>query len=110
VAQLFFMVGDRYRLDWLTQQAERLVPANRWQRWALRAFESDLESLRRDLAQWVLEDANGEPVAEAVESYAVKRADRHQRLDRFMDMLRHDSAIELDPLLVAAKQIRALAN
>ncbi len=110
VAELFLVVGDRYRIDWLQRQAERLVPGNRWQRWAIRSFESDLERLRRDLSEWIMASGDGMSPAEAVDSYVAQRAERHERLDRFLDMLKHDGGSDLDSLMVAARQVRALAR
>ncbi len=110
IAELFLIVGDTYRIDWLERQAERLVPENRWQRWAIRSYEVDLDMLRRDLAEWVLADGNGLAPKEAVEAYADQRRERHERLDRFLDMLKSEGGSDLDSLIVAAKQVRALAG
>lgn len=110
VAELFILIGDRYRLDWLERQVKQLSATTRWHRWAIRSLEGDLVRLRRDLAEWVLADSDGRNPEAALEAYARSRSERHTRLAQFMQLLAQEGSSDLDPLLVASRQIRALAG
>ena len=76
----------------------------------MRSIKSDLIELRRDLADRVLETGKGLDVQEALDTYRHDRADRHARLDELMQSVAQEEAASLDPLLVAVRQIRALAG
>jgi glutamate dehydrogenase len=110
VAELFILIGDRYRLDWLERQVEQLSASTRWHRWAIRSLESDLVRLRRDIAEWVLAESDGIEPEAALNAYARSRSERHTRLTQFMQLLAQEGSSDLDPLLVAARQIRTLAG
>ena len=110
VAELFIRIGDRYRLDWLERQISELSATTRWNRWAIRSLESDLVRLRHDIADWVLAEGDGLTPEEALSSYARSRLERHNRLDQFMQLLAQEGSTDLDPMLVASRQIRALAG
>ncbi|MGD2101686.1 MAG: NAD-glutamate dehydrogenase, partial [Acidimicrobiia bacterium] len=110
VAQLFILIGTSYRLDWLEHQVSEIAASSRWHRWAVRSIQSDLIELRRDLADRVLEAGKGLGVEEALETYRRDRSARHVRLDELMRSVAQEEAASLDPLLVAVRQIRALAG
>jgi glutamate dehydrogenase len=110
VAELFILIGDRYRLEWLDRQVKQLSATTRWHRWAIRSLEGDLVRLRRDLAEWVLAESDGRDPKAALDAYARSRSERHARLEQFMQLLAKEGSSDLDPLLVAARQIRALAG
>ncbi len=110
VAELFIRIGDRYRLDWLERQVAQVGATNRWHRWAVRSVEADLIRLRRDLAAWILAESNGLEPEAALDAYAASRSERHTRLAQFMQLLAQEGSSDLDPLLVATRQIRVLAR
>ncbi|MEE8374710.1 MAG: hypothetical protein V3S26_00120 [Acidimicrobiia bacterium] len=110
VTELFILIGNRHRLYWLERQVEQLPATTRWHRWAIRSLQGDLILLRRELAEWVLAHSDGLEPEAALEAYAHSRSERHARLAQFMQLLAHEGSTDLDPLLVAARQIRALAG
>ncbi len=110
VAKLFMLVGRSYRLDWLEGQLGEIVASSRWHKWAVRTIESDLIELRRELAEKILDSADGRPPEEALETYRLQRQDRHTRLDEFMQSVAQEGTTSIDPLLVAARQIRELGG
>ncbi|MGB8360026.1 MAG: NAD-glutamate dehydrogenase domain-containing protein [Acidimicrobiia bacterium] len=110
VARLFMLIGSSYRLDWLEHQVSEIAASSRWHRWAVRSIQSDLIELRRDLADRVLKAGEGLDVEQALQTYRRDRADRHARLDELMQSVAQEEAASLDPLLVAVRQIRALAG
>ncbi|HEU4319742.1 MAG TPA: NAD-glutamate dehydrogenase domain-containing protein [Acidimicrobiia bacterium] len=108
IALLFGLIGRDYRLEWLERQVDQVTAASKWQKWAARSVMSDLISLRRELAERVLVSGEGLGVEEALEVYRRDRAERHTRLEEFMQSVAQEGTSSLDPLLVAARQIRAL--
>ena len=110
MAKLFMLVGRSYRLDWLERQLGEIVASSRWHKWAVRTIQRDLIELRRDLAEKILDSANGLAPEEALEIYRLERQDRHTRLDQFMQSVAQEETTSLDPLLVAARQIRELGG
>ncbi len=110
VALLFGQVGRVYRLEWLERQIDGVAASSKWQKWAARSIKSDLIDLRRELAEKVLIAGLGLGVEEALEKYRRERAERHDRLDQFMQSVAQEGTSSLDPLLVAARQIRALGG
>ena len=110
IALLFGLIGRMYRLEWLERQVDAVAASSKWQKWAARSVMSDLISLRRDLAERVLTAGVGLSVEDALETYRRDRAERHTRLDEFMQSVAQEGTSSLDPLLVAARQIRALGG
>jgi len=110
VARLFILIGDRYSLDWLERRVDALTASSRWDRWAIRSLEGELVRLRSDIAEWVLAESVDEEPEVALDAYARKRSERHSRLNQFMQLLDQEGSSDLDPLLVAAQQVRALAR
>lgn len=108
VGRLFILVGAGYRLDWLERQLGEIGTTSRWQKAAVRAVQSDLIELRREIAERILSVGEGLSPEEAIESYRLERLERHESLDVFMQTVAQEEATSLDPLLVAARQIRAL--
>jgi len=108
VARAFFLLGERLQLDWLEKQVEDMPSGSRWQRWALQSMEDDLFTLRRSLAETVLEECSGLPIDEAVEKFLESRDQAYTRLARFMRSLAVDGIGDLARLTVALRQIRSL--
>jgi glutamate dehydrogenase len=110
VAVLFGLIGRVYRLEWLERQVDDVAVSSKWQKWAARSVMSELIRLRRELAEKVLIAGIGMSVEDALETYRQDRAERHTRLDEFMQTVAQEGTSSLDPLLVAARQIRALGG
>jgi glutamate dehydrogenase len=110
VALLFGHIGKAYRLEWLERQIDAVAASSKWQKWAARSIKSDLIDLRRELAEKVLIAGIGLGVEEALATYRGERVERHRRLEEFMQSVAQEGTSSLDPLLVAARQIRALGG
>jgi glutamate dehydrogenase len=110
VARAFFLLGERLQLDWLEKQVEAMPGGSRWQRWALQSMEDDLFTLRRTLAEVVLDECGGLPIDEAVDKFMETRDDALTRLQRFLRSLAVDGMGDLAQLTVALRQIRSLVG
>jgi glutamate dehydrogenase len=110
VARVFFLLGDRLEIDWLEAQAEELPAGSRWQRWAIQSVEDDLLSVRRELAEAVLDVAGAVQPDAAVESFLDQNEEKVERLRRFMRSLAFDGVSDLSQLTVAVRQIRSLVG
>ena len=108
VADVFFLVGVAYRLDWLEERADQLPAETRWERWAVHTLESDLQRLRRDLSEKIMAAAEIQNGKALLEYYRSTRPDQHARLDQFLDMLTRDGGGDLHSLIVASHQIEAV--
>jgi NAD-specific glutamate dehydrogenase len=71
-------------------------------------MEDDLFTLRRTLAEAVLDECGALPIDEAVDKFIEARADTFARLQRFMRSLAVDGMGDLAQLTVALRQIRSL--
>ncbi len=110
VARAFFLLGERLQIDWLESRLEEMSMGSRWQRWAQQSIEDDLFSLRRQVAERVIDHAGASPADEAVDSYLLSRADAFSRFQRFMRALATEGVTDLSQLTVALRQVRALAE
>ena len=108
VTRAFFLLGERLQLDWLESQVESMPAGSRWQRWALQSMEDDLFTLRRTLAEAVLDECGALPIDEGVDKFIESRAETFARLQRFMRSLAVDGMGDLAQLTVALRQIRSL--
>jgi glutamate dehydrogenase len=108
VARAFFLLGERLQLDWLEKQVEAMPGGSRWQRWALQSMEDDLFTLRRSLAEAVLDECAGLPIDEAVEKFLESRDDAYVRFQRFLRSLAVDGMGDLAQVTVSLRQIRSL--
>jgi glutamate dehydrogenase len=109
VANAFFLAGERLQLDWLERRALELPEASSWQRWAAKAIESDLMTLRREIAQAALSHTP-KPAAAALDDYLAARTEPFERLRRLIESLADGSETSVAALTVAARQVRNLVS
>jgi glutamate dehydrogenase len=105
VSGVFFRLGRAIRIDWLEQQVSEIEPADRWERLAKQAAESDLVSLRRRVAEKVLARAGSRGPRDAVRKYLSERAEAHGRTLVFMRQLAAEGVDSVDAVIVATRQI-----
>jgi glutamate dehydrogenase len=111
VAEMFFLAGAAFEIDWLESQVGGLPAGTRWQRRAVQTIEDDLVVLRRQLVEGIFAEAvAGDNAQEALQSYLVARTHELGRLTRFMRSLAVDGVSDVSPVIVAIRQIRNLAT
>jgi glutamate dehydrogenase len=110
VLAAFMGVGRAIYLDRLAEIAREMRPATSWQRWALQTVEDDLVTLRRRVVDRMLERGAGLDPDDAVAHYLVERSNAVARLVRFMREFDGAPTDDVAPLMVAVRQVRALAG
>jgi glutamate dehydrogenase len=110
VAEMFFLAGAAFEIDWLETHMGSLTEGSRWQRRAAQTVEDDLVVLRRQLVEGIFAEADGGDVQEALQSYLVARTHELGRLTRFMRSLAADGVTDVAQVIVAIRQIRNLAT
>ncbi len=109
VAEMFFLAGAAFEIDWLETQIAALPEGNRWQRRAIQTIEDDLVLLRRQLVERIFAETDGGGAQHALQSYLVSRTHEIGRLTRFMRSLAVDGVSDVASVIVAIRQIRNLA-
>jgi len=81
-----------------------------WQRWAGETIEDDLLSVRRSLAQHVLDGAQDSSIEDAVQHFIADRADSVVWIAELIRSLDLGAVNDAAPLLVVVRQIQNLAG
>jgi len=109
VAEAFFALGTRLRLDWLERELDRVRSGTRMQRWALQAVREDALHARRVVTEQALLAADGAGPEEAVERFVSEREQPVRRLEGLMRALAREDSPDFAGLTLAVRQLRALA-
>ena len=108
-ASVYFALGDRFDLHWLSQQISALPADTHWQALARTALRDDLSTQARNLAAVVLRNA---PQIDAVdELIAIWAAGRQFQIERCRQLfadLRSADLIDMSMLSVLLRELRSL--
>jgi glutamate dehydrogenase len=109
VAGVYFGVGGRLALGWLSQQIVALPARSHWQGLARLAMRSDLSSLARELARSVLKDAGTERETETlIERWSAQRGFRLNRCRQLLADLQPLARLDMAMLSVLLRELRSL--
>jgi glutamate dehydrogenase len=108
-ARLYFAVGDRLGLLRLRRLATEMAAVTPWQRMATAALADDFAAIQRDIARRILADGAGEPEARLAH-WLDGRQDAIGKLEELLSDMRRAQAVDLAMLIVAARQLRTLAE
>ncbi|HEU5047086.1 MAG TPA: NAD-glutamate dehydrogenase [Rickettsiales bacterium] len=103
VGELYFRVGAALRLDWLRQQAGKIVAASHWDRLAVASIIGSLFDEQRRLTLSVLDKG-------ALEDWQQERAGDIERFIAFMDDLKTGEAANLPKLVIAEKKVKEIGR
>ena len=110
VAGVYFGVGGRLELGWLSQQIERVPTRNAWQGLAKVAMRGDLTTLARSLARSVL--GEGVPadaaVVDRLAAWEAKRRFGLERSAKVLAELKPQPALDMAMLSVLLRELRGL--
>ena len=104
----YFLIGDRFKLDWLRRAAGAMPADTNWQRLALGAIIDDLWGHQNDLTAAAL--SNGKTGADAVKMWADARAEAVDRVEQLLAEIIAAPAPDLAMLAVANRELRALSG
>jgi glutamate dehydrogenase len=104
----YFLIGDRFKLDWLRRAAGAMSAETHWHRLALGAIIDDMWGHQNDLTSAAL--SNGETGVDAVKAWAGARAEAVERVEQLLAEVIATPAPDLAMLAVANRQLRALAG
>ena len=108
VGETYFLLGSRFKLDWLRHQANVMTPENPWYQMALGAIIEDLWGTQGELAGRVLTD--GGCGADAIDGWAGARREIVGRVERIVNELEQHGSIDLAMLTVANRELRGLVT
>jgi glutamate dehydrogenase len=111
VGRAYFIVGDRFGLDWLRQSAGRLPSDTAWEKLAVTAIVDDLYGHQSDLTRHILTDVKALDEAEKrIEDWAQKEHQAVARTERVIAEIQSHGTADLAMLAVANRQLRALVD
>jgi glutamate dehydrogenase len=111
VAQAFHALAARLDVVWLLGALEELPQSTRTQRWAVQAVREDCLDALAELARCaLLEEAEGQEPAAAVDAYLDARAALGRRLAAVTASLTVEGTGDLPALMLAVRAVRALAD
>ena len=111
VGRIYFVLGDRFGLDWLREAAGRLSADGRWQKGAVAAVVDDLFEHQGAMARQVLGEADSDAAPRrAIEHWARGREGAVKRTEEVLRELRSAKSLDLAMLMVADDQLRRLAE
>jgi glutamate dehydrogenase len=109
VARLYFALGERLGLDWLTDAGAGLPREGAWAGQAANALTDDLLAAQRNLSAAALEEPDASADAEAtLAAWVDRRKQALERFDALLAELRASGTPDLAMLAVAARQLRTL--
>jgi glutamate dehydrogenase len=110
VAQVYFLLGEDLRIDWLRDQVERLAVEGRWQAMARNSMRENLYHLQGQLTQQVVTVCKDCAPADAVSNWVSTHQDRVSHvLDTAKEMVAIGT-LDFPTLSVAMQEIRRLTQ
>jgi glutamate dehydrogenase len=108
VGETYFLLGSRFRLDWLRHNANVLTPENPWYQMALGAIIEDLWNTQCDLTGKVL--GNGGCGKAALDGWSGARKEAVGRVEDIVKELTQHGSLDLAMLTVANRELRGLIS
>jgi len=109
VAGIYFGVGGRLDLGWVSQQIATLPADSHWQALARVAMRNDMSSLARDLARSVLKSGAGTAAAtDQIAHWEAQRAKQIARCQKVLAEVRPAPAVDMPMLSVLLRETRSL--
>ncbi len=107
VGWVYFVLGERLRLDWLRSEAEMLHAESHWDRTAIAAIVEDLFGQQRALTRIVLDTANGAGGEQAVTGWCAQNETAVARSATMLDDF-EASGLDISKLALANRNIRMM--
>jgi glutamate dehydrogenase len=110
VGRLYFAVGERFGIEWLRAEAERLRGESHWQKLAIQAMIEELYNHQSDLTAAILAEGSppGEAVDRVIDGWIEERQPAAERSQELLAELRTAGTLDHAMLAVANRRFRAL--
>ena len=110
VAEIYAIIGDRLRLDWLHDRIVDLPRSDRWDALARNTLREDAAAQHRAVAEAILRSAEpGQSAEAAYEHWCAGRQTAVVRTLSILDDVATQGVYDLATLSVALRELRALA-
>ncbi|MGO9877218.1 MAG: NAD-glutamate dehydrogenase domain-containing protein [Acidimicrobiia bacterium] len=110
VAEIYAVVGDRLRLDWLHDRIVELPRSDRWDALARNALREDVAAVHRAVADAVMHASGPDLDAEsAYDAWASGQPAAIERTHAILEDVATQGVFELATLSVALRELRALS-
>jgi len=109
VAGVYFGVGGRLDLGWISQQIATLSADSHWQALARVAMRNDMTSLARDLARSVLQGGKNRAAATMIDAWESQRAPQIARCHQVLADVKPAPQVDMAMLSVLLRELRSLA-
>lgn len=111
VAKVYFGLGERLELDWLSQQLNTLPVDNYWQALAREAFRDDLDWQQRAIVSTAIKaEGKGDSVQNIIENWCVDNACLLTRWENVLSELKNAKKNEYAMYTVALRELFDLAK
>ena len=108
VTEIYFELGERFNVNWLRAQANKIATDNRWKKLAIRGFKDELYDVHRKITISAVESAmkhNND-----IEKWYIKN-EKHIRLfDRFIANVKSQSVIEYEMIDLSLKKLNVILD
>ncbi|HSR69467.1 MAG TPA: NAD-glutamate dehydrogenase [Acidobacteriota bacterium] len=104
-AQIYFLLGNRFRLPWLREKTAAIQGATHWEKTATAALVDKLYEHQSDLADCVLRREDRD-----LEAWLESRHGMLNRADDILTDMRSTGSVDLNMLTVASHQLRLLSS
>ena len=109
-AQIYFLLGQELRIDWLRDRVEQLSVEGRWQAMARNSMRENLYHLQGQLTRLVIVAGKRRAPAAAVEAWITENRDRVDHVLTTADEMTATGAKDFPTLSVQMQEIRRLTQ
>jgi glutamate dehydrogenase len=111
VARVYFLLGHRFRFDWLRETAQRVADADPWHKAAAEALSQDLAAHQGAITRAVLDySRDGHTAGDVADAWLAAHPSRVEPVDRLLAELAAAATVDFAMLTVANHQLRLLAG
>ncbi len=109
ITSIYFQIGERFSLNWLRQEAEKLPSLTYWDKLVLGGIIDDLYQIQTCLTSSVMTSKNWKNEKEAIKEWGEERREKIQHLEKMYEEFKTQGNFNLAMLLLACRYLYQLA-
>jgi glutamate dehydrogenase len=109
-AEVYFALGERLQLDWVSEQIRQYEPANHWQLLAREGFSEDLNLQQRRLTASVLSSESEQTGAALAAEWLDSHEKGTSRWEQVLSDLQNSSQLDSATFTVVIRELTELSN